>query len=119
MTCVCVIIFLTLQKINSNKIEKILKEYDNKVSGGITTMTYKVTQKILLKEGATLCLFEGINRHGVMVRSSAIVFPSGEVMVLDDWQGACPINQGEIEDFEWKTTDGKQTIMFDGLPRIL
>lgn len=102
-----------------NEIEKIIKENDNRVSGKITSFTYKVTEKFDLKEGVILCLFEGTDDHGYIICSSAIGYPSGVVMLLDDWQNGRPTDETEIEDYIWVTSDGRGTIMFDSLSGIL
>lgn len=102
-----------------DRLEKAIKEYDNVICGCNTTFRYKVTDKIELKEGATLCLFEGIDNDENKIASSLIEYPSGDIMFLSDWQNGRPIDDMEIEDYDWVTSDGRGTIMLDGLPRIL
>lgn len=102
-----------------NRIEKEIKEYDNAICGCNTTFSYHVTDKIELKEGATLYLFEGIDNDANYVASSLIEHASGTIMFLSDWQNGRPKDDMEIEDYDWVTSDGREAIMFDGLPRTL
>lgn len=102
-----------------DRLEKAIKEYDNRICGCKTTFSYKVTDEVELKEGATLYLFEGVDADGYKIESSLIEHASGAIMFLSDWQNGRPVDDTEIEDYNWVTPDGKETIMFEGLPRKL
>lgn len=50
----------------------------------------------------------------------AIVYDTGDVFVLYDWDGSYPETRSEIEDFEWlHTQSGRRAIMWDGLPKVI
>lgn len=51
--------------------------------------------------------------------SAAIIYNTGELFHLRDWQGEVPTSQEDIENFNWLSEDGKDAIVLDGLPRLL
>ena len=54
-----------------------------------------------------------------IVTSAAIIYNTGELFHLKDWQGGVPATQKDIEEFDWLSEDGKDAIVLDGLPRLL
>ena len=50
--------------------------------------------------------------------SAAIIYNTGELFHLKDWQGGVPATQKDIEEFDWLSEDGKDAIVLDGLPRL-
>lgn len=76
----------------------------------------KITDRIDLKEGAELILFEC---DGWNCASSAVLHQDGTLFVLTDWQCSRPESLEELYQYEWITTDGHLGVMFDGLPKYL
>ena len=50
---------------------------------------------------------------------SCVVYEDGTLMHLRDWQSGYPKNGKEIKNYDWITEDGRMTIMFHGLPRVI
>ena len=50
---------------------------------------------------------------------SCVVYDDGTLMHLRDWQSGYPKDCNEIKDYDWITEDGRDTIMMDGLPRVI
>lgn len=53
------------------------------------------------------------------MKSAAILYKTGELFHLKDWQGGHPANIDEIVDFNWVNEEGRDAIILGGLPRIL
>lgn len=51
--------------------------------------------------------------------SAAIIYNTGELFHLKDWQGGVPATQKDIEEFDWLSEDGKDAIVLDGLTKTL
>lgn len=49
----------------------------------------------------------------------AIVYDDGTLYHLLDWQGGYPETAEEIEDYDWRTEDGRRAVMLGGMPRTL
>ena len=49
---------------------------------------------------------------------SCIVYNDGALMHLQDWQSGYPKSYNEIAEFDWLTEDGRECVMFNGMPRI-
>ena len=50
---------------------------------------------------------------------SCVVYDDGSLFHLRDWQASYPNTAREVEEFEYLTEDGLDTIMMNGLPRSL
>lgn len=53
------------------------------------------------------------------MKSTAIVYNTGELFHLKDWQSGYPANKDEIVNFDWVNEEGRDAIVLDGLPRML
>lgn len=78
---------------------------------------YTIDEMIELSEnGAYLVI-----AHSSDCATSFVAYEDGDCYFLDDWQGAYPKAETEIERFQdWVTIDWKPTpVIFMGLPRVL
>ncbi len=66
-------------------------------------------------QGARLIIF----KYDTYSNSAAIVYNTGELFHLRDWHGEYPGNKDEIADFDWVNEEGRDAIVFSGLPRML
>lgn len=73
-----------------------------------------VTKVIDLKDGARLVGF----RCKDELDCACIVYEDGTLMHLQDWQSGYPKSYNEIAEFDWLTEDGRECVMFNGMPRI-
>ncbi len=100
---------------NKQELEKLLEAYDEAVSG--ERETYKVTDEVELAEDAVLWLFESGNGR---VKASAVSHSDGTVFVMSDWQEPSrPETSEDVENYDWRRSDGKLAIVLSGLPRCL
>lgn len=92
----------------------LIKAYEKNMSGN--DVDYVITDEIPARaREATLYLFEGGG-----VKAAAVGYEDGTLFVMQDWQEPSrPTSVGEIEDYAWVRTDGKEAINVLGLPRCL
>lgn len=50
---------------------------------------------------------------------AAIIYNDGELFHLRDWQSGIPESPEDIESYDWLSEDGRDTIILNGLPRLL
>lgn len=95
--------------------EEVLKKimrYEKLMSG--YEVEYKITSVV---EGVGMSLYLFGNKN---VRSSVLVYETGEVFFIDDWQQGCiPESIEEVKDYTWVNENGHNTIMLGGFPRNL
>ncbi len=53
------------------------------------------------------------------MQSAAVVYNTGELFHLRDWQSGFPANKDEIADFDWMNEENRDAIILSGLPRML
>ena len=80
----------------------------------ISDCDIKIIKSEIVKD-AKLVIFE----FDEFDTSAAIIYNTGELFHLKDWQGGVPATQKDIEEFDWLSEDGKDAIVLDGLPRLL
>ena len=98
---------------NTRDIEKRLTALANGEKCHIVEVkTLKDGDKIL---DVSLVLFE-CNGY---LECSCVVYDDGTLMHLRDWQAGYPKDCNEIKDYDWITEDGRDTVMMDGLPRVI
>ena len=50
---------------------------------------------------------------------SCVVYDDGTLMHLQDWQSGYPKWGTQIKNYEWITEDGRDTVIMNGLPRVI
>jgi hypothetical protein len=99
--------------IDFRDIEKRLTELANGEKCHIVEVkTLKDGDKIL---DVSLVLFQ-CNGY---LDCSCVVYDDGTLMHLRDWQSGYPKWGTQIKDYAWLTEDGRETIIMNGLPRII
>lgn len=90
----------------------------------------KIEERLKVLANGESCFIQGefeVNENATMyhficggtVESACIVYSDGTLFHLRDWHGGRPSVVVEIEDFDWVREDGKEAIIFLGLPRVL
>ena len=46
-----------------------------------------------------------------------LIVSQGDQLTITDWQGRCPRDASEIQDYDWMDQDGRDCVMMGGLPR--
>ena len=92
-----------------------IKDIEKRLSKLANGEKCKITKVIDLKDHAHLVEF----RCNDELDCSCVVYDDGTLMHLQDWQSGYPENEKEIQDYQWLTENGKDAILFDGLPRTL
>ena len=96
-----------------NEVLALIKQAEKNMSG--ENVDFVVTNEIRIDDTAHLFLFEND-----FCKAAAVGYESGELFVMRDWQEPSrPEIAEEIADYDWCTIDWQDTIIFDGLPRML
>lgn len=98
---------------NTRDIEKRLTALANGEECSISKV------EILVQGGKTLdvnLVFFDCNGD---LECSCVVYDDGTLMHLRDWQSGYPKRGYQIKNYDWITEDGRDTIMIDGLPRVI
>ena len=104
-----------IQKRAEKLVAELATEMDRKISG--EGNVYKaVSSQYIENESACLVIFSGVN---VDIESAAVIYNDGTAFFLDDWQGSYPKTVEEIGGYDWMSTDGGATFVFDGMPRVI
>lgn len=94
--------------------------YDARVSGTtiLPVENYTIDSELEVEKGVSIITFTGNYPNGCANTTVCLLYEDeGEVFFLRDWQGGRPETREEIADYEWTTSDGKNAVLINGLPR--
>ena len=97
----------------TNEALALIKQADKNMTG--EDVDFVITDDIDIDESAHLFLFEN-----EFCKAAAVGYESGELFVMRDWQEPFrPMTAQDIAEFDWCTTDWRDAIILNGLPRTL